>query len=144
MIHGERGEPGRGGARAIGRWVGAVAIAVAVTAGPLSRAPAHAEEAPYDDTLARLAEVLGALHHLRPLCGAPEAQLWREQMLAILEAEQASPQRRQRFVDRFNLSWRGFVAVHRTCTPAARELAERYKAEGETLGRDLLTRWGRP
>lgn len=143
MIHAQRGDSGRTGARAIGRWAAAVAIAAAVVAMPSVVTPVRAQEAPYDDTLARLAEVLGALHHLRPLCGAPEVQTWREQMQAILDAEQASPPRRQRFVDRFNLSWRGFVAVHRTCTPAARELAERYKLEGETLGRELLTRWGR-
>lgn len=116
-----------------------------IIAGLLLGAPAAAiEEAPYDDTLAHLAEILGALHHLRPLCGATtEGQTWRDQMNAILDAEQPSPARRQRFVDRFNLAYRGFAEVHRTCTPAARELAERYRREGETLGREVLTRWGR-
>ena len=117
------------------------ALAPASLVAPPARA---AEEMGYDDQLAHLAEILGALHHLRPLCGAPEAQTWRDQMQAVLDAEQPSPQRRQRFVDRFNLAWRGFAAVHTTCTPAARELAERYKREGEALGRELLTRWGRP
>ncbi|NLH81747.1 MAG: TIGR02301 family protein, partial [Phyllobacteriaceae bacterium] len=45
-----------------------------------------AEETPYDDLLAELAETLGALHLLRPLCGAPEAQTWRDQMHAVLES----------------------------------------------------------
>ena len=106
-------------------------------------ATAIAEEAPYDDTLVRLAEALGALHHLRPLCGAiGETQTWREQMAAVLEAEQPSPERRARIVDRFNQSYRGLAAIHRSCTPAARALAETWRREGETLGRDLVARWG--
>jgi len=133
------GETRRGGGLA-------AALSGAIIAAFLWLAPeAHAEEAPYDDSLAHLAEILGALHHLRPLCGATtETQIWRDQMSAILDAEQPSPARRQRFVDRFNLSYRGFVQAHRTCTPAARELAERYRTEGEALGRELLTRWGHP
>lgn len=105
---------------------------------------AAAEEAPYDDTLAQFAEVLGALHHLRPLCGALEAQTWRDQMQAILDAEQPSRERRQRIVDRFNQAYRSLAAVHHDCTPAARELAETYRRRGEVLGRDLVTRWGHP
>lgn len=103
-----------------------------------------ADEAPYDDKLAELAEVLGALHHLRPLCGAPEAQTWRDQMTALLESEQPSPDRRRRLVDRFNQAYRGSAAVHRTCTPAARTLAETYRLRGEALGRELVSRWGHP
>ena len=101
-----------------------------------------AEEAPYDDRLAELAETLGALHHLRPLCGAQEAQTWRDQMTAVLEAEQPSRERRQRLIDRFNQSYRGLAAVHRVCDPAARELAEIYRKRGEALGADLVSRWG--
>ncbi len=121
--------------------IAAMALALVLVAAPPSRA---ADEAPYDDTLAKLAEVLGALHHLRPLCGAPEAQTWRDQMQTILDAEQPSRERRQRIVDRFNQSYRGLAAVHRRCTPAARALAETYRLRGEALGHDLVTRWGHP
>lgn len=103
-----------------------------------------AEEAPYDDSLARLAELLGALHHLRPLCGAQEPQIWRDQMQALIDAEQPSPARRQRLVERFNLSYRSLVAAHTSCSPASRDLAERYRKEGEALSRDVLSRYGRP
>ena len=130
-----RGAPGRGRS-------GVAAALVAVTL--LAGAPARAtDEAPYDDTLVRLAEALGALHHLRPLCGAvSEAQTWRDQMAAVIEAEQPSRERRARIVDRFNQSYRSLAAIHRTCTPAARALAETWRREGETLGRDLVARWG--
>lgn len=120
---------------------GLVALLVA---GALATPIRAAEEAPYDDQLARLAELLGALHHLRPLCGASEAQIWREQMQAILEAEQPSPARRARLVERFNQSYRSLATAHTICTPASRELAERYRREGEMLGRDVLARYGRP
>ena len=37
-------------------------------------------EAPYDEKFLRLAEVLGAIHRLRNLCGAEEGNKWRDQM----------------------------------------------------------------
>lgn len=120
-------------------------IVAAVLVGATWFGPARgAEEMPYDDRLAELAETLGALHHLRPLCGAPEAQTWRDQMNAVLEAEQPSRERRQRLVDRFNQSYRSLAAAHRTCDPAARALVEIYRTRGEALGADLVARWGHP
>lgn len=129
------------------RWIGAASALGLLLIGwpvPMGWPAVAADETPYDDRLAELAETLGALHHLRPLCGAPEAQTWRDQMQAILDAEQPSRERRQRVVDRFNQSYRSLAAVHRTCTPAARELAETYRLRGEVLGRELVTRWGHP
>lgn len=118
-------------------------IAVALIGVLLAVVPARAaEETPYDDRLADLADVLGALHHLRPLCGAPEAQTWRDQMTALIEAEQPNRERRQRLIDRFNQSYRSLAAAHRTCDPAARALAELYRKRGEELGADLVSRWG--
>ncbi|MCE1234953.1 MAG: TIGR02301 family protein [Hyphomicrobiales bacterium] len=136
-------EDGMGGEAAGGRRLRAAAgLILAATIG-LGAARA-ADEAPYDDKLAELAETLGALHLLRPLCGAPEAQTWRDQMNAVLDAEQPSRERRQRLVDRFNQAYRGLASVHHACTPAARALAEIYRARGEALGRELVSRWGHP
>jgi uncharacterized protein (TIGR02301 family) len=80
----------RGRSVAARLFVGVIVAALAVS--PIA---ARAQEtAPYDDHLMRLAEILGALHHLRPLCGASdEAQTWRDQMTALVEAEQPSPER---------------------------------------------------
>lgn len=100
------------------------------------------EVAPYDDQLLRLAEILGTLHHLRPLCGADETQTWRSQMSSLIEAEQPAPDRRRRLIDRFNRAWRGVAEIHRTCTPAARELAQRLINEGTTLTHEVVSRWG--
>jgi len=132
--------------RSAGRWL-AGRIAVAVIAATLAAAPgrlAAQETAPYDDHLLRLAEILGALHHLRPLCGANEGQVWREQMTALIEAEKPAPERAKRLIDRFNHSYRGLAETHRTCTDTARALIERYTAEGAALAQEVVVRWGRP
>jgi uncharacterized protein (TIGR02301 family) len=124
-----------------GRWA-RVLLAALLVAAAIPAPTRAAEETPYDDRLAELAETLGALHHLRPLCGAAEAQTWRDQMAALLEAEQPSRERRQRLIDRFNQSYRGLAAAHRRCDPAARALAEIYRRRGEEIGADLVSRWG--
>lgn len=137
----DRGEAVRSGTTS-GRAVRRIAVVLIATSLAVLGARA-ADEPPYDDRLADLADVLGALHHLRPLCGAPaEAQTWRDQMTALLEAEQPSRERRQRLIDRFNQSYRSLAAAHRTCDPAARTLAEIYRKRGEALGADLVSRWG--
>ena len=134
------------GTRTRGRSVAARLFAVVVVAA-VGVAPITAraqETAPYDDHLMRLAEILGALHHLRPLCGAAdEAQTWRDQMAALVEAEQPSPERAKRLVDRFNHAYRGLAETHRTCTDTARALITRYTAEGAALAQEVVTRWGR-
>ena len=43
---------------------------------------------PYEDQLLRLSEILGAIHYLRHLCAYDEKEVWREQMAAILDAEE--------------------------------------------------------
>ena len=138
---------GSGGRRRIFAAPIAVTIAVAaiVTAVPAATPGASAQEsAPYDEQLLRLAEILGALHHLRPLCGADgEAQAWRDQMTALVEAEQPSPERRRRLVERFNHAYRGFTETHRSCTDTARTLITRYTAEGAALAQEVVVRWGR-
>ncbi len=122
--------------RRAARWAAGFLVAIAI--GPAFAA----EEASLDDTLANLAETLGALQHLRPLCGAQDGTAWRDQMNAVLDAVQPTREKRLAIVDRFNQSYRGSVAAQRSCTAAARLLAETYRKRGEALGRDILTRWG--
>ena len=89
----------------------------------LAGAPARAAEEdslPYDGNLQRLAEILDALHYLRPLCGSNEGQKWRYQMQALVDAETApNSDRRNRMVASFNRGFRIFQKSYRTCTPAA-------------------------
>lgn len=123
------------------RWLAAVVFIVVISLAALVRAAPG--QALYDDDMLRLAEIMGALHYLRPLCGADEAQLWREKMNALLSAEEPTMERRRRLVDRFNRSYRSLADVHRDCSPTATEIVERYLAEGSKLSRDIVSRYSR-
>jgi uncharacterized protein (TIGR02301 family) len=110
----------------------------------LAAAPAHAAEAgpaPYDRDLQRLAEILGALHYLRALCGANEGQKWRNEMQALVDAETPAGERRDKLVAGFNRGYRGFQQTYRTCTPAADLVIRRYLVEGAKISRDITARY---
>jgi uncharacterized protein (TIGR02301 family) len=112
-----------------------VALAAAV-------APARAEvAAPFDGSLQRLAEILGALHYLRNLCGANEGQKWRNEMLAIIDAEAPGGDRRARMIASFNRGYRGYQQTYRTCTPAADVVIRRYLEEGSKIAREMTARY---
>jgi len=107
-------------------------------------APARAVEggiAPYDRDLQRLAEILGALHFLRGLCGANEGAKWRNEMQALLDAETPSGERRDRLTASFNRGYRGFQQTYRTCTPAASLVIRRYLEEGSKISREITARY---
>ena len=70
-----------------------------------------AAAAPFDGDLQRLAEILGALHYLRGVCGSNEGAKWRNQMQALIDAETPSGDRRARMIAGFN---RGYNAVSYT------------------------------
>jgi uncharacterized protein (TIGR02301 family) len=96
----------------------------------------------YDEQLLRLSELLGALSFLRDLCGAGDGDAWRQEMQALLAAEQPTPMRRSRLVGRFNHGFETFNAVYRRCTPSARQSIRRYLAEGETISAEIRSRYG--
>ena len=119
-------------------------VTLALLALTLAGAPARAIEggpAPFDGDLFRLAEILGALHYLRALCGANEGQKWREQMQALLEAEAPSGDRRARMVVNFNRGYSGFQQTYRSCTPAAGLAVRRYLDEGAKISREITARY---
>ena len=97
--------------------------------------------APYDRELSRLAEILGALHHLRRICGANEGQAWRNEMQALIDAETREGPRRDRLTASFNRGYRSYQQSYRTCTPAARLAIERYLDEGERIAREVASRY---
>jgi uncharacterized protein (TIGR02301 family) len=100
-----------------------------------------AAEAPFEQPLLRLAEVLGSLHYLRNLCGET-GDTWRNEMEQLLSIENPSPERKARFVASFNRGYRSFDNVYVTCTASATEAISRYMKEGEALSRDIATRYG--
>ena len=69
--------------------MGAVSIWAAVPAGAVS--PAGPDQKPYDEKLMRLAELLGAIHFLRELCGANDGQYWRERMEELWDLSKVQP-----------------------------------------------------
>lgn len=105
--------------------------------------PARAVDtvAPFDVDLQRLAEILGALHYLRDICGAKEGQKWRQEMQALVDAEAPEGERRQRMIASFNRGYRGFQQTYRTCTPAATFAIRRYLKEGAKIAREVTARY---
>jgi uncharacterized protein (TIGR02301 family) len=97
--------------------------------------------APYDRDLQRLAEIMGALHYLRAVCGSNEGQLWRNEMQSLIDAEAPSGERRDRMVASFNRGYRGFQQAYRSCTPAAGVAIRRYLEEGAKIARDITARY---
>ena len=113
-------------------------MATALAVAPVS---ARAAEAPFDPGLMRLAEILGSLHFLRNLCGEKGDQ-WRGEMQKLLDSENPDPARRARLVASFNRGYRSFGSTYTRCTPSATEAINRYMREGETLSRDIASRYG--
>ncbi|HEY8268731.1 MAG TPA: TIGR02301 family protein [Xanthobacteraceae bacterium] len=97
---------------------------------------------PYEGEMARLSEILGALHYLRPLCGAAaESGRWRGEMEQLLEAEQPGPERRGRMIASFNRGYFTYEQTYRSCTDAAGVAIDRFLGEGARLSRDIATRY---
>ena len=89
----------------------------------------------------RLAEILGALHYLRDVCGANEGQKWRNQMQALIDAEAPDGERKRKIVASFN---RGTADSSRPTAPArpAADIAiRRYLDEGAKIARDITARY---
>lgn len=106
-------------------------------------APARAQTtpAPFDGDLQRLAEIMGALHYLRAICGAKEGQKWRNEMQALIDAEAPDGERRRKIVAGFNRGYQGFQQTYRSCTPAADLAIRRYLDEGAKIAREITARY---
>jgi uncharacterized protein (TIGR02301 family) len=102
-----------------------------------STLPPPPDDRPYDNKLLRLAEILGAIHYLRELCGAQEGQVWRDQMQEILRNEATTAVRRAKLVNAFNDGYRGYRRTYRTCTQSATLATTRFSAEGATIAEAL-------
>jgi uncharacterized protein (TIGR02301 family) len=98
-----------------------------------SLAPPPPDDRPYDAKLLRLAEILGAVHYLRELCGAGEGQLWRVQMEEIVKYEGTTAVRRAKLVNSFNDGYRGYRRTYRSCTESASLAIARFTEEGAEI-----------
>ncbi|MGD9786175.1 MAG: TIGR02301 family protein [Hyphomicrobiaceae bacterium] len=102
-------------------------------------APQPADSRPYDARLLRLAELLGAIHYLRELCGANEGQFWRDTMQELMKSEGSSPVRKARMTRSFNQGYRSYSRTYNVCTPSARSAIDRFLIEGAELADTLAT-----
>jgi uncharacterized protein (TIGR02301 family) len=119
------------------------AAAITASIALAAAAPARAEvaAAPFDGSLQRLAEILGALHYLRNICGANEGLKWRNEMQSLVDAETPGGDRRARMIASFNRGYRGYQQTYRTCTPAADLVIRRYLVEGSKIAREMTARY---
>ncbi|EIM26117.1 TIGR02301 family protein [Microvirga lotononidis] len=107
--------------------------------------PAPAVEpppAPYEKELLRLAEIMGSLAMLRPLCSAPDGAEWSRRMQVLLEAEGTTPGRRERLAGAYNKGYQAYALTYRVCTPSAQEASFRFLTEGEHLAHNITGRYG--
>ncbi len=102
-----------------------------------SSVPPPPDDRPYDNKLMRLAEILGAVHYLRELCGAQEGQVWRDEMKEILRNEGTTAVRRAKLVNAFNDGYRGYRRTYRTCTQSATLATTRFSSEGASIAASL-------
>ena len=120
--------------------VSAPADAGATAAPPAAVAPP--EPIPvYEPQLLRLAEILGALTHLRAVCGETDAEQWRAKMGGFINTEARSPARKEKLAGAFNRGFRGYEMSHHACTPGARLAIGRFMGEGEKLTREITERY---
>src|SRR5436853_7888611 len=118
------------GMRLMGRSIILASVLGLILATALARAETAA---PFDTHLQRLAEIMGALHYLRGICGANEGQKWRNEVQALIDMESPNGDRRTRMVAALNRGHRGFQQTFRTCTSAADLVIRRYLEEGSKI-----------
>jgi uncharacterized protein (TIGR02301 family) len=95
--------------------------------------PLPGDTKPYDDKLIRLAEILGAVHYLRELCGQGDKQQWRDRMREILEGDGGSALRKAMLTRSFNNGYRSYGRTYQSCTPSAQTAIGRFLAEGAQI-----------
>lgn len=93
---------------------------------------AHAapENRPYDASLMRLSEILGAIHYLRALCGINDEQIWRTKMQDLISAEGGTVKRKLKLTKSFNKGYKSFQRTYRRCTPSAKTAIDHFLEEG--------------
>jgi uncharacterized protein (TIGR02301 family) len=102
--------------------------------------PAVAIDPPYQPQMERLAEILGSLYFLNPLC-TDAATDWRSQMADLVTLDQPDEDRQQRLYGAFNGGYQSFARLYRSCTPSAEEALTRLLVEADTTARDIHARY---
>ena len=111
-------------------------MALALLASP----SAWAVDPLYQPQMERLAEIMGSLYFLQPLCEAGTTD-WRVQMEDLINLDEPDEDRRQRLAGAFNGGYTAFARFHHACTPAAKEALTRLLTEAEQVARNIHTRF---
>jgi uncharacterized protein (TIGR02301 family) len=115
------------------RALSALLLLIALVAVPRQ---AVAVDPPYEPQMERLAEILGSLYFLNPLC-KPGGTDWREQMSQLVQLDQPDEDRQQRLYGAFNTGYAAYARLYKTCTPSASEAMQRLMLEAATTARDI-------
>lgn len=102
--------------------------------------PSLAIDPPYQGQMERLAEIMGSLYFLQPLCKAGNED-WRAQMDGLISADEPDEDRRQRLAGAFNEGYTAYARLHRLCTSSAREALTRLLVEAEKIAREMHSRY---
>ena len=119
------------------RFPSAALLLTAMLALPM---PALAVDPPYQAQMERLAEILGSLYFLNPLCGEATAD-WRQELADLVALDQPDDDRQQRLYGAFNGGYQAFARLYRSCTPSAEEALTRLLVEAQATARDIHTRF---
>lgn len=106
----------------------------------LAITPAQAIDPPYEPEMERLAEILGSLYFLQPLCRGGTVD-WRAEMADLIALDEPDEDRSQRLAGAFNDGYEAYARLHRACTDSAHAALTRLLVEAERLARDIHTRF---
>ena len=121
------------------RFVATFALAAAIGLAPTPSAHALPDGVrPYDQKLMRLAEILGAIHYLRELCGANDGQKWRNRVRDLIRTEGTTALRKATIARAFNSGYRGYGRTYRSCTNSAQVTIARFLSEAVVLSEALM------
>lgn len=107
-----------------------IGLALLILIAPVRHSMAAPENRPYDASLMRLSEILGAVHYLRALCGINDQQTWRLKMQELITAEGVTVKRKIRLTKNFNKGYKSFQRTYRLCTPSAKVAIDHFLEEG--------------
>jgi uncharacterized protein (TIGR02301 family) len=102
--------------------------------------PSLSIDPPYQGQMERLAEIMGSLYFLQPLCKAGNED-WRAQIGELINLDEPDEDRRQRLTGAFNEGYTAYARLHRLCTASAREALTRLLVEAEKTAREMHSRY---
>src|SRR3569832_1912875 len=124
----------------LGRAVRALLLALVILSAALLPQRAMAVDPPYEPLMERLADILGSLYFLNPLC-KPGGTDWRTQLSDLVSLDQPDVDRQQRLYGAINNGFSAYSRLYRSCTSSASEALARLLIEAEATARDIHARY---